>query len=944
MPLKCTWLAIALFFAAPSFSQYAGKVTVSDYIKIKVSAESLIATDLKDLMNSVASSDLDKEEIEKIIRNSCSGNYNKIFDSSNVIIEDDINPAATKGKSQDHPVSKYLKNLDLLYTKSDNQSIVLTVAKVSSLKRSGRYYLKVYYTSFFRNKNKTIDTPYTINNRVAEIYVSKDNNRWNTSIARIGFFVPADTVNDVENDVALDMDDQTISVETAMNDHKTYQQQLLEKERKEQIEKAQKINEAYDKLIQQGDKAMAIEDFKQAIKNYNDAKLLKPYDKLVIAKINNALQKSETSKLSREAVFNEYIRSAQNAVKKREYKKAIEAYEAARDIDPTRIAEHAQAINDLKIKYGNVDKLDEMYKIGQYKEAVSEYSSLIKKNKTYSDYYLGRGKCYDKMGETGRAMKDYTEAYNLESSNLEALIQRADLNKRLYKYVDAIADYKSYIRSYKENPDAYLQLADLRLLNNRQLEEAIATMNEGLGVDALKKIPDLYFKRGELLMQKNDWKNGIDDFSAAILYAPTHKLAFYDRGTCYLKLNRVSDAAADFESARSHGLDSIFINVVAGFATERFVKAAAAFNQHATDDAIAQINDAIAIDPQNDKYRFTKGEYYFSLKQYQQAIQCYDEAVERNPKHATAWYRRGLSYHLLENYKTAIESFNKALHINTQYALAEKGIADAQFALKDYESAAVAYETCLGIINSSKLNDNSLTAEVFNGLGKSYYQLQNYEKSLAALKSALRKNELLAEAWFNRGLTYYRSGKLEEAMADLDKALTLDNRSVAWKYYRARAYHDDNKFNIAISHYNDVINADSMHLFSDAVYHRGKSYYADKQYQPALADYLAAYAQHMDTAYASFNYEIGNIYLNSGQYDSAILFFNKAIAKDAGNGYATYGIASSMLLKGNRDEAFVWFEKSFATHMPGEKEIKRDPLIKGIVSDKKFKDLLKKYY
>jgi tetratricopeptide (TPR) repeat protein len=585
-----------------------------------------------------------------------------------------------------------------------------------------------------------------------------------------------------------------------------------------------------------------------------------------------------------------------------------------------------------------------MYKAARYKDAVSEYSSLIKKNKTYSDYYLGRGKCYDKMGESSKAMKDYTEAFNLDPANLEALIQRADLNKRLSKPIDAIADYKAYILSYNENPIAYLEIADLRLLNLNSIDDAISTLDEGINVPALAKVPELYFKRGELHMRKSDWKNAIIDFSSVIKIDSTHKLGLYNRGTCYLKINKVENAAADFENARSKGLDSLFTRAIADFAAQYFDRANTRFNQNALDSAIALVNDAIAIDPYSDKYRFNKGEYYFSLKKYQEAITCYDQAVQININHANAWYKRGLSYHLLASHTTAIESFGKALIINPQYALAKKGIGDAQFALKQYESAAVAYESCLGIISAIKLNDNNLIAEVYNDLGKSYYQLQNYEKSLAALKSAIKKNELFAEAYFNRGLSSYKSGKLDDAIADFDKALSVNNAPIPWKYYQARAYHDANKFDIAITRYTEIISTDTMHLFPDATYQRGKSYYSSKQYQPALADYLAAFAQRMDTSNRSFNYEIGNIYLNIGKYDSAIAFFNKAYAKDSANGFASYGVASSLLLKGNRDEAMVWFEKSFATHIPTEKEIKHDPLIKVIVNDKKFKDLLKKYY
>src|SRR5262245_47581224 len=137
MPLKCTYLAISLFlFTTGSFAQDISKVSVNDYLKIKTSAELLVSRNLKDLMNTVASGELDKTTIDQIITNACTGTYNRVFDSSNVIIEDDVDPAATFGKAVDKPVAKYLSDFDLMYTKSVNQSIVFTISKISSLKRT----------------------------------------------------------------------------------------------------------------------------------------------------------------------------------------------------------------------------------------------------------------------------------------------------------------------------------------------------------------------------------------------------------------------------------------------------------------------------------------------------------------------------------------------------------------------------------------------------------------------------------------------------------------------------------------------------------------------------------------------------------------------------------------------------------------------------------------
>ena len=91
--------------------------------------------------------------------------------------------------------------------------------------------------------------------------------------------------------------------------------------------------------------------------------------------------------------------------------------------------------------------------------------------------------------------------------------------------------------------------------------------------------------------------------------------------------------------------------------------------------------------------------------------------------------------------------------------------------------------------------------------------------------------------------------------------------------------------------------------------------------------------------------EIGVVYLNTGKYDSAYYYCQKAYQRDSSNGWASYGIGSSLAHQGKADESIAWFERSFQRKTPTYAEIKRDRLVEDLRNNnKKFKDLLKKYF
>src|ERR1035438_7999492 len=195
-------LLLCIILVTHCFAQDA--ITVNDALEIKYRAKTVIGSDLHDLMNGITDVNAGGNDVNEMIVNSYSNKKKKIFLSKENIIEDDINPNFhSSNNSSDLKVEQYFKELDLKYKKSESQSIVFIDISVSNVKKTKSLYVKVYFSSIFKNPHRYIDTAYSVNNRVAEIDLEKVDNKWVAYISSIRFYNPADTINDISTDIQL---------------------------------------------------------------------------------------------------------------------------------------------------------------------------------------------------------------------------------------------------------------------------------------------------------------------------------------------------------------------------------------------------------------------------------------------------------------------------------------------------------------------------------------------------------------------------------------------------------------------------------------------------------------------------------------------------------------------------------------------------------------------
>ena len=250
-------------------------------------------------------------------------------------------------------------------------------------------------------------------------------------------------------------------------------------------------------------------DFKQAIDDYNKAVKLKP------------------------CFFGVYISRADAKCELKDYNGAIKDFNKVIELKPDYLTAY--------IGRGNA-------KIGlqDYKGAIKDFNKVIKLRTNYTAAYYNRGNTKYILQDYKGAIKDFNKVIKLRPNYSKVYNNRGNIKYILQDYKGAIKDFNKVIKLKPDYPEAYYNrgLAEFGLL---RYSEAMKNFNK-----AIKLKPDyakVYYKQG--LVQgvfQNDSK-AVADFNKAIKLNPDYTDAYFNRGIARYNLHNVNGACNDWRKA-----------------------------------------------------------------------------------------------------------------------------------------------------------------------------------------------------------------------------------------------------------------------------------------------------------------------------------------------------------------------------------------------------------
>ena len=241
-------------------------------------------------------------------------------------------------------------------------------------------------------------------------------------------------------------------------------------------------------------------------------------------------------------------------MKKRQYDRAIEAFDAAHTADP----KYYDYINSRGIAYLNKGDVD---------HALADYNEALLMRPNSGNVLNNRGNIYLNKGDLTRALEDYNAA--LKSGNFAmAHVNRARALTANRDFDAAIADLDEALRLLPAWPMALQYRCNTDTAMGR-FDDAIADCNAGLAKSPRSAF--LLASRGNAYLGKGDLDAALADYNLALQINPNYVRAYAGRGQLFEKRGDAVAARYDYRAASAalSSYDDIDVSAARRLAQQR---------------------------------------------------------------------------------------------------------------------------------------------------------------------------------------------------------------------------------------------------------------------------------------------------------------------------------------------------------------------------------------
>jgi tetratricopeptide (TPR) repeat protein len=254
-----------------------------------------------------------------------------------------------------------------------------------------------------------------------------------------------------------------------------------------------------------------------------------------------------------------------------------------------------------------------------------------------------------------------------------------------------------------------------------------------------------------------DWRNNLTLWSRTVAASPQSTLAHNSLGLEFLNRGQYEKAIAEFDQVLKIDQENqnAYINLGAAYAT-----------QEQYQEAAEALQKAIELVPERALPHFHLGIIFERLGDTEQAIVAYQNALDLDPYLVSAYYNLGLAYHSLERWAEAIFVFERLLDIEPNSAEAHNSLGLVYLQLQLFPQAIYEFQEALQLDPQS--------APALSNLGLAYLNNEQIDRAIPPLERAAEIAPDFAPARFNLGVAYLESGFNDKALVELAIAAELD--------------------------------------------------------------------------------------------------------------------------------------------------------------------------
>ncbi|MEV5611892.1 tetratricopeptide repeat protein [Streptomyces sp. NPDC052225] len=432
---------------------------------------------------------------------------------------------------------------------------------------------------------------------------------------------------------------------------------------------------------------------------------------------------------------------------------------------------------------------------GEYEKAVAEYGRAAELDPELQRAYYGRGYTRLIQARDREALADLDRALELDPDDVDSLIQRAEAVWFLGETAAALRGVEDALHREPSNSEA-LALQGVLLYELGRPEEALDALDrsaagDGVLAKALKDRERVHRQLGKDSDGRPGPDEGIDlapytgwlarqrvrqldddgryaeavvECDRGLRLGGPDPVMYWHRGVAHRALDRADQALGDF--ARALAVDP-------DFWPARTDRARLLAGQGARDEALADLDDAMADRTAQVWYPATKGDLLYGARRFEEALAAYELALEIDDRQGSVHGMRGVCLRELGRDDEALAAAGRAVELEPSDAWALVQRAEILGHLGEHERAMADLDRAVDLAPAD--------AWVRYERGEAHRLARRYEEALHDLDQALALDPDNGSAHGSRGAVLYRLDRDEEALAAFDRALELDPE-YAWAW------------------------------------------------------------------------------------------------------------------------------------------------------------------
>lgn len=496
------------------------------------------------------------------------------------------------------------------------------------------------------------------------------------------------------------------------------------------------------------------------------------------------------------------------------------------------------------------------------------------------------------------------------------------------------------------------------------------------------------YMRGLEAVQNEDNDEAIKYLKAEVEQHPNCDRAYQQLAVIYGNQGENGDALTCIDLAIKHCPKKDTYNQ----SYNHYVKAKIIENLGSIENAEAEYNKSIKLDPENCDRYVSRGDFYYNRQLFETAAADYKKATELQPGLAISFTRMGMCMEALDRIQEAYDCYDYALKLSPgdNTVIAYKG--DALLKLKKYNDAINCYIEAISGDNDNEAALNGLASAIeeapdaliaklraqrlknpkeeiwtvilattlkikqeydeaialfkelqkddqstdyYSSIAECYQLAGNYPLAIKYIEKAIENEPENYEHVFNKANYLYKMGQYDKAIEAANMCIEEYPDKGAFYAFRSTLQMGKKDYEKAYADVNTAINlgednTDSRFLRARALLFLGRNDEAVADLNVVLADTADAYHH----AFAEFF---------MGNKEAALQQFDTLASKSSDDTYKLYNLACAYALMNEKDKALKLLEQCFETGFYAFTQARNDVDFDNIRETPEFNALITKY-